>query len=186
MRWLAVVLVLLVPSVTFAAGPPEAGPPPEASGWRLELGGSVGLPSGDLGGRDAHGVHAGALYQAWRYHGFSFEAYHYFLDVPEFGHGLHTYDLVTASARLTAPIGRVRLFLAPGAGVAIGRYVTGDLHDYDRVEQGLALALRSGVEVAIDRHFVVGTAAHFMLSVLDGEYGPEGNLGVELYGCYQF
>jgi hypothetical protein len=173
MRWLLVAVLLLVPSVTFAAKP-----------LRLELGGSSGLPGRDP--YDAVGLRVGLLHQPWEHLGFAVDVHHFFLDRPEFGKGLHSYDVATASVRVSGAIGPVRLFLAPGLGLAFGRYVTGDINLNDRHEVGLGVGLRTGVEVTVAEHIVVGTAAHMLVSLINPEYGPEANLGVELYGAYQF
>jgi len=175
MRWLVVAFVLLVPSVTFAAAP-----------FRLELGGSVGLASGDPD-RAPAGVRVGVLHQRWSHVGFGFDLHHFFLDGPLQGrYGLYSYDAGMLSVRVSGGVGPVRLFLAPGLGLACGHYITGDIPSYDRLELGLGFGLRTGLEVLLGEHFVVGTAAHFLISSLDMEYGPEGNLGVELYGAYRF
>jgi hypothetical protein len=176
MRWPGFVLLLvvvLVPSVSFAGKP-----------LRLELGASSGMPG--RAPEDAVGLRVGLLHQPWEHVGFAFDVHHFFLGRLDDSRGLHSYDTATVSVRVSGAIGPVRLFFAPGAGLAFGRYVTGDTTEYARTEIGLGVALRAGAEVAVAEHFVVGTAAHMLVSLLDPEWGPEGNLGVELYGACQF
>jgi hypothetical protein len=180
MRWSfapVLAVLLLVPSVTFAD---EA---PSSQKLQLELGGSLGV-----GGTAARpdGLRAGFLYQPWKYAGFSVDVQHFLLDVPEWDHGLHTYDTGTLSLRAVLPIGPVRIFLAPGIGLARGRYLTGDLNLHDRVQTGPAVIVRAGAEASIAKGILVGTAFHAVGSYIDGEWGPEGNAGVDLYAGYRF
>jgi hypothetical protein len=176
MRRLIVVLVLLGSTPVALADEP----------YRAELGASVGLDGSTLNGGEASGIRLGGLYRPWRHVGVALDAYHFFLADPHDRHGLYTYNTATLSVRVNGAIGSVELFVAPGAGVAWGRYITGDTETYDRVQKGLGLGLRAGIEVPVARRLVLGTAGHLLVSVLDGAYGPEGNFAVELYGAFRF